>query len=63
MRIVTNNDCNCFSIKEIDASDKQLSHFTSLSSRPYVIAVSLNVLSSIPSGDILRSSKLLAPGM
>ena len=33
MRIVTNNDCNCFSIKEMDASDKQLSHSASLLSQ------------------------------
>ena len=63
MRIVTNNDCNCFGIREMDASDKELSHSTSLSSKPCAITVSLNVLSSIPSGDILRSSKLFAPGM
>ena len=63
MRIVTINERNCFGIKEMDASNKQLSHSMSLLSKPYAVAVSLNVLSSIPLGDILRSSKLVAPGM
>ena len=63
MSMVTNNERNCFGLKEIDASDKQLSHSMSLSCKPYAVAVYLNVLSSTLSRDILRSSKLVAPGM